>query len=196
MLREKRRIAFFGGTFDPFHCGHLEMARAAVSALRLHQLNFVPALQSPLKSQAPLAPAADRLAMLRLGIGREGPFGIWEAELSRPAPSYTLHSVQHIERVYPNCHLFWIIGADQLADLPRWHGIAELVRRIGFIVLRRPGHELAWPGLPGLIVYLVDNPLNPISATEVRERVRAGLPLDGWVPPAVAAYIAAHGLYR
>jgi len=196
MLREKRRIAFFGGSFDPFHCGHLEMARAAASALRLHQLNFVPARQNPLKPDAPVASTADRLAMLRLGVDREPRFDIWEAELGRPGPSYTLHSVQHIERVYPNCHLFWIIGADQLADLPRWHGSAELVRRIGFIVLRRPGHELVWPGLPGLTTYLVDNPLNPASATEARERARAGQPLDGLVPPAVAAYIQAHGLYR
>jgi nicotinate-nucleotide adenylyltransferase len=196
MMREKRRIAFFGGTFDPFHNGHLEMARAAAEWLRLHSVYFVPTRQNPLKSDSPTAAAPERLEMLRLGIDGEPGFGIWDGELYRPGPSYTLHSVQHIERVYPNSHLFWIIGADHLPLLSQWYGIEELVRKVGFILLQRDGSSIDWPSLPGLTVYPVPNRLNPVSATLVRERARSGQSLTGLVPRAVEAYISEHGLYK
>ncbi|MGC9452476.1 MAG: nicotinate (nicotinamide) nucleotide adenylyltransferase [Oceanipulchritudo sp.] len=195
MIREKRRIAFFGGTFDPLHNGHLEMARAAAEWLLLHRICFVPTRRNPLKEEGPFASSEDRLEMIRLGIANEPTFGIWEGELFREDPSYTLHSVQHIERVYPNCHLFWIIGADHLMDLPRWYGIRELVRKIGFILVDRPGVQTGWPSIPGLTVYPVPNRLNPVSATDVRERARARESLSGLVPSAVEAYIRDKGLY-
>ena len=196
MMREKRRIAFFGGTFDPFHNGHLEMAMAAAEWLRLHSVYFVPTRQNPLKEDSPTAAALDRLEMLRMGIAGNAIFGIWDGELYRPGPSYTLHSVQHIERVYPNSHLFWIIGGDHLALLPQWYGIEELVRKVGFILVNRPGSTLVWPRLPGLTVYPVPNPLVPVSATEVRARAQAGQSLSGLVPPPIEAYILENGLYR
>lgn len=196
MVREKRRIAFFGGTFDPVHCGHLTMAQAASERLFLHRVHMVPAARNPLKETGPSASTPDRLEMLRLATAGHGRFGIWDGELDREGPSYTLDSVRHIERVYPNCHLFWIIGSDQIPFLERWHGIAELVRRIHFILVQRPGHAFVWPSIPGLTVYTVDNPLMEVSATDIRERIREGLPVTGLVPPAVEAYIRERGLYR
>lgn len=196
MVREKRRIAFFGGTFDPVHNGHLEMAEAALEQLRLQRVSFVPAGRNPLKTTGPFASEADRLEMLRLGIAGHPWFSIWEGELGRDGPSYTLHSVEHIERVYPNAHLFWLIGSDQLENLRNWFGVEQLVRKISFILVMRPGHGFTWPGIPGLRVYPVGNPLNPVSATEIRSRIWRGQSLEGLVPPAVEAYIHRNGLYR
>lgn len=172
------------------------MAEAALRRLRLHRVYFVPAARNPLKTTGPLASAGDRVDMLRLGVSDEPRFSVWEGELSREGPSYTLDSVQHLERVYPNSHLFWIIGSDHLAELGSWHGIERLVQKVGFILVQRPGYAFAWPGIPGLSLYLVDNPLNPVNATDLRARARQGESLSGLVSPAVESYIRQNGLYR
>ena len=135
-----------------------------------------------------MAAAAQRVFCA--GIAGNPRFGIWEGELYRPGPSYTLHSVQHIERVYPNSHLFWIIGGDHLALLPHWYGIEELVRKVGFILVNRPGSTLEWPRLPGLTVYPVPNRLVPVSATDVRARAGRGESLKRLVPFANAIAFA------
>ena len=172
------------------------MARAASEWLGLHSVYFVPASQNPLKGEPPLASAEQRLEMIRLGIEGVRNFGTWAGELGREGPSYTLHSVEHIERVYPNSHIFWMIGSDQLPHLSEWFGIEQLVTKISFILVQRPGHTMTWPGVPGMVLYPVENPLMPVSATEVRARARDGKSLKGLVPQRVAQYIHEHGLYR
>ena len=195
MLRIKRRIGFYGGTFDPFHSGHLKMARAAADRLDLHRVCFVPTSQNPLKGQAPTATPVQRVEMIRRGIEGESAFTVWEGELERPGPGYTLDTVRHVEQVYPNCHLFWIIGSDQLPYLSQWHGIGTLVQKIRFILMQRPGFDLEWPCIPGLFLYPVDNPLSPISATDIRRRLKDGKSLRGLVPDTVAEYIKQQGFY-
>ncbi|MGA1205691.1 MAG: nicotinate-nucleotide adenylyltransferase [Opitutales bacterium] len=195
MLREKRRIGFFGGTFDPFHSGHLGMAHAAAEALHLDNVSFVPAGQNPLKDEAPRTSPRQRVDMIRLGIQPYRRYGIWEGELDRQGLSYTLDTIEHVQRVYPNCHMFWIIGSDQLPHLPRWYGIEQLVEKVGFILVRRPGFEFSWPGIKGLSLYPVDNPLMEVSATEIRDRIRRGEPVRGMVPPVVDDYIRRNSLY-
>jgi nicotinate-nucleotide adenylyltransferase len=172
------------------------MAEAAAEQLQLHRVYFVPTSRNPLKSQGPSVATTHRLEMLRLGISDNPRFSVWEGELYRDGPSYTLHSVEHIERVYPNAHLFWIIGSDHLPELSRWHGIERLVQKVAFILVQRPGYAFEWPRIPGLTVFPVDNPLNPVSATEVRLRARNGDSLEGLIPSPVEAYIREHGLYR
>jgi len=194
-MREKRKIAFFGGSFDPFHIGHLEMAIAAADQLHLDKVYFVPARSNPLKREGPRATAEQRLEMLRLGIAGHDRFGIWEGELSREGPSYTLHSIQHIERVYPNSHLFWLIGSDQLEHLGQWREIDKLVQKIGFILVQRPNYDLIWPGIPGLNLYPVANPLHMISSTEIRSRVQKHKPLHGMLSGSVEAYIRLNRIY-
>lgn len=172
------------------------MAKAASEWLGLHSVYFVPASQNPLKGEPPLASAEQRLEMIRLGIQGIRNFGTWAGELGREGPSYTLHSVQHIERVYPNSHLFWIIGSDQLPFLADWYGIEQLVSKISFILVQRPGYKMTWPGVPGMILYPVENPLVPVSATEIRESASRGQSLGGAVPTDVARYIEENRLYR
>ncbi len=196
MYREKRRIAFFGGTFDPIHTGHLEMARAAREELGLHRVYFVPASRNPFKEDGPQVSDEDRVEMINLAIAGFPWFGIWEGELDREGPSYTLESIRYIERVYPNSHLFWIIGYDQLDGLSGWYGIEQLIFKIGFILVARPGYRMEWPAIPGLTVYPVRNRLMDISATEIRRRLKAGQPLNGDLPEPVEAYIRKKGLYQ
>ena len=172
------------------------MARAAADWLQLHSVYFVPAARNPLKAETPRASSEHRLAMLHEALAGNLHFHVWEGELYREGPSYTLESVRHIERVYPNSRLFWIIGSDQLDGLQDWYGIDELVRKIGFILVQRPGAAFTWPGIPGLFIYPVPNPLNPVSATEIRARAGRGLAVNGLVPPGVKAHIVKHGLYR
>jgi len=195
MQQTRRRIAFFGGSFDPVHSGHLAVARAAMRELGLHRLCFVPARRNPHKSTGPLASGPHRLEMLRLAVEEESRFAIWDAELDREGPSYTLHSVEHIEHVYPNSRIFWIIGTDQLEGLPRWHGVRKLVNKVGFILVTRPGYNLKWPFIPGLFLYPVENPLLAISSTEIRRRLGSGESVEGLVPRRVLAYLRRTGLY-
>lgn len=195
MVKERRRIGFFGGSFDPVHDGHLAMAESARQALQLHQVIFVPAAVNPFKPDGPEAPAQHRVEMLKLALRERPFFSLWEGELEREGPSYTYDTIRHLEQVYPNAHLFWIIGADQLSGLPGWHRIGELVWRMAFILMRRSGHELTWPDIPGLKVFPVDNMAWRISSTEVRLALHAGqvAPL---LPPGVVPYIQKHQLYR
>lgn len=171
------------------------MATAAADQLKLHRVYFVPAARNPLKEEGPAGSANDRVAMLSRAIAGDCRFGIWEGEVYREGPSYTLHSVEHLERVYPNAHLFWIIGSDHLAGLHLWYGIEKLVCKVKFILVQRPGHTFAWPGIPGLHLYPVQNALMPLSASMIRQQIRDGLPVEDLVPGAVAAYIREKGLY-
>lgn len=195
MVREKRRIGFFGGTFDPFHRGHLEMAKAAAEALHLHHVSFVPTSQNPLKGKAPCATDRQRVEMIQLGIANNPLFGLWDGELEREGPSYTIDTVEQVHHVYPNSHLFWIIGTDQLEHLARWARIDALVYRVSFILLQRPGYDFEWPGIKGLTIYPVENKLVPVSATEIREKIRQGDFPRGCLTREVGAYIRKSGLY-
>ena len=171
------------------------MARAATAHLGLNRVCFVPTQRNPLKEESPIASPRQRVEMIRLGVEGEPAFTVWEGELERSGPSYTLETIRHVEQVYPNCHLFWMIGSDQLPYLSRWHGIGELVHKVRFILLQRPGYDIEWPGIPGLFLYPVDNPLSPISATEIRCRASKGKSLRRMVPPQVESYIRQQHLY-
>jgi nicotinate-nucleotide adenylyltransferase len=190
-------IGFLGGRFDPVHLGHLGAAEDALAQHNLDRLVFVPTAQAPHQSQSIHAPAADRLAMLRLAIGSRPRFEISEFELGRAGASFTIDSVRHFTGLHPRDRLFWIIGGDRLGRLQDWKDIEELARLAEFIVLSRPGHaRQSAADIPGLRLHDCANRAFEISSTELRERVRQGLPLDNLVPEAVAAYIARSRLYR
>jgi len=190
-------IGFLGGRFDPVHFGHLGAAEDALAQHNLDRLVFVPTAQVPHQSQRIHAPAGDRLAMLRLAIVSQPRFEISEFELGQRAASFTINSVRHFMRFHPRDRLFWIIGGDRLGRLHDWKDIGELAKLAEFIVLTRPGHPLqSAADIPGLRLHDCANRAFEISSTELRERVRQGLPLENLVPETVAAYIARSGLYR
>ena len=191
------KIGFLGGSFDPVHFGHLLAAQDVYEQCRLDRLFFVPAAQAPLKPQDMQAGPEDRRAMLQAAIEWDRRFEISDVELQRGGVSYTIDSARHFRAAFPDDELFWIIGGDQLPQLQRWKGIAELAELLEFIFLERPGHApKAAPAIPGLRLHRCDGHLIEISSSELRRRLRAGLSLHYFCPQKVIAHIEARQLYR
>lgn len=195
----------FGGSFNPIHNGHLLCARAAVKYRGFNQVVVIPSAQPPHKPQdADLAPAKDRFAMARLACEFSSDdlvkFVPNDIEIARSGPSYTIHTVRELRRIgWPE--VWWLIGADMLNYLASWHQAEQLIHECNFLILARPGVELMWNALPQnfrerLEPNLVPAPLVDISATDIRRRVREGLPINDLTVPPVVEYIRANGLYR
>ena len=186
-------VGLFGGSFDPVHHGHLIVARAALEALGLEELRFVPAGAQPFKPEGPVAPAADRLEMLRRAVAGEPHFVIEECEVYRPGPSYTVDTLRELTAREPGRSFILLVGADAAEALPRWREAEDLLRLARVAVVTRPGHpvpEGAW------VSATVPAPMLEISATDLRRRVAAGRSIRYYVPDAVAAYVADRGLYK
>jgi len=184
-----RKIGIYGGTFDPIHHGHLILAREAREKLEFDKIIFVPAAASPLK-EPPRASAALRLEMLQAAIKGEEGFVVDDCEIRRPAPSYSIDTVLQIRERDPNTELFWLIGADNLGDLNKWHRVAELKQLAQFVVLDRGCSELERQ------IYPVIQSNIDISATEIRNRVASGRSIRYLVPSAVEEIIRRENLYR
>ena len=188
------KLGIYGGTFDPVHTGHLLLARDALEQAGLDAVLFVPCGQSPLKARKPRATDSQRLAMLRLALKKEPRFWLSRCELERPAPSYAYDTAMEIREAFPRAELFWLIGADQLADLGKWRRSDELRRLVRFLLLPR---GKAAPKVRAATVLSLPQPRRvDISATEIRHRVKSRLPIDHLVPAPVAAYIKRHGPYH
>lgn len=190
----------FGGTFNPIHHGHLLCARAAAEAVGAKGVVLLPAGSPPHKpGQADLATPEHRLQMCRLGISGTIGFEIDDRELRRPGPSFTIDTARQLRRDGWN-EVTWLIGSDMLNLLPNWHEPGALLAEVRFLIMARPGANLSWSKLPPAFQKLrkdvVEVPQIDISATDIRKRVRAGLPIDFLAPAEVCRYIAEHRLYR
>ena len=191
-----------GGTFDPVHTGHIEAARAAARCARLDLVLLVPAGTPPHRTQAPGAGARDRFEMCRLALRGAKGFGVWDFEVGREGPSYTVDTLERFCDTHPGEDPFLILGWDAARDLHLWHRPADIVRMARVVVLQRPGlpapaaGDLRAAGLDPARTELCRQPTPDVSATELRARAASGQSLRGFVPDAVAAYISEHGLYR
>jgi nicotinate-nucleotide adenylyltransferase len=190
----KMKLGLYGGSFDPVHLGHLLVARAALEELALDRLFFIPAAQSPFKPDVQPTPAALRLQMLRLALAGQTRSEVDPQELARGGVSYTIDTVRDYARRFPGAELFWLIGADHVVSLPKWREAAELAQRVEFVVIPRPGQAQAQFPTPFRGRALRGFPLG-VSSSQVRERVRTGLPVEGLVPAAVAEAIRNARLY-
>ena len=203
----KRRIALFGGTFDPIHLGHTTVAAAAIEFIGAEGIVFVPAKCSPLKDRLPEASDSDRLQMIALAIaGKEG-FQLSDCELKKSEPSYTLETVRKFQDGYGgDALLYWLIGADNVDDLPLWYRVDELIDVCNLSVMYRAGcapPDFArftdiWGGrrVEKLQRNVVETPLIDISSTEIRRRLAQGRAVTEMVSPLVADYIRERGLYQ
>jgi nicotinate-nucleotide adenylyltransferase len=220
------RIAFFGGTFDPPHCGHISIARAAIQRLQLDQVLVAPVGTQPLKGGSAHSSFEERLAMVKLAVAAEP--GLQASDIDAPLPggqpNYTFDTLQRLRlRLAPADKLFCLLGADSFLTLGQWHQSTELLLFCDFIVAGRPGFSLqqinaALPqGVkntaehcePASTCYTLTGPsgqtsglfLLPdldqdISATEIRAALAEGAEQQTVLAPAVAEYIRAHSLYR
>lgn len=191
----RKRIALYGGSFDPVHNAHLAAARAARREASLDRLIFIPAAQSPLKGCGASAGNEERLAMLALAVENEPDFAVDDSELRRGGISYTLDTVRAFTKQYPESELFWIIGADQLEQLDRWRAIEKLVQMVNFLVLARPEYALSAPKIPGLFWKKIEAPLMEESSTMIRQRIAKGESVESFLPKSVEAFIREKGLY-
>ncbi|RMG10903.1 MAG: asparagine--tRNA ligase [Planctomycetota bacterium] len=201
------RIGLLGGSFNPPHRGHLAVARAVRAALDLDEVWLLPAPRPPHKpGRRDMASPRDRLAMVRLATQGEPGLVASDLELRRPGPSYTIDTVRTLAAERPGDCFYWVIGADTIDELPTWKEAAALLEAVTFVAVDRPGHDVE-EGLRALAEGLgaeaaqrlrehllrVDPP--DVSSTEVRRRVLAGEPWEHLVPPRVAEFIRAEGLY-
>lgn len=186
------RLGVLGGTFDPPHVGHLLAASDAFEALDLDRLAFIPAAAHPFKGETVGATAAQRLHMLELLVAGDARFEIDPIEIERAGLSYTVDTLTDLARRYPNAQRYFLIGEDLVEQMPTWRSPERIVELAEVIVLSRgDGPATTSGGLRRLDTRRVD-----VSSTEIRARVRAGLPVHGFVPDAIAAYIRDAGLYR
>jgi len=190
-----RRIGLLGGTFDPVHNAHLALARVALDELALDQLRWVPAGR-PWQKTRHITRAEHRVAMLDLAIAGEPRFVLERCELDRTGPSYTLDTVRELRQRESGVQWVLILGQDQFANLPTWHGWTELVSLVTLAVAARPGAvPVAGAQLQGPTYVALPLPAMNVSGSNIRGHVARGEPIDDLVPPAVARYIGQHGLY-
>jgi nicotinate-nucleotide adenylyltransferase len=187
-----RAIGLFGGSFDPIHHGHLIAGQVAAERLGLDELRYMPAREQPFKRGRHAAPAADRAAMLELAVAGAPKLAVELVELDRPGPSYTAETLRELRAREPEAAFTLLLGSDAALELEAWHDAAALPGLARIVVFARAGIPV--PPSP-LISAGVEVPAVEISATEIRERVRAGRSIRYWVPDRVAEYVARHRLY-
>jgi nicotinate-nucleotide adenylyltransferase len=189
-----KRIGLFGGSFDPVHLGHLLVARSACEEAGLDRLFFIPAAQSPFKHDTPLGSASDRLRLLRLALAGCARYEVDDQEIRRGGVSYSIDTVRHFASRHADAALFYLIGADHLAQLPKWRDAGALAALAAFLVIPRPG-EPAF-ALPDCfrLTHLTGIPVG-VSSSMIRARVKDGQPIDHLTPAPVAEAIHNNRLY-
>lgn len=192
-----QRLGLLGGVFDPPHNGHLACAELARNHLHLDPFFLVPAGDPPHKHGSVHACGAQRLAMLQLAMGNTPAFSIYTGELEHDGPSYTVDTVSEVARRYPHHELCFVMGSDNLAELPSWHRWRSLLDTVTLCVTLRPGYPLELPpGCEHCRVRTFPSPGWELSSTKLRGLIAAGHSCRYLIPDPVRNYIASHNLYR
>lgn len=195
------RLGLFGGTFDPIHLGHMILAEACREACGLDRVWFVVAGAPPHKP-GDRTSVDDRLEMVRVAIAGHPSFEVSEIETRRPGPHYSVETLEAVHRERPEDDLFFLIGADSLADLPQWRQPGRIVELATVVVVDRPGIavDLSAPwadlGASARPFRRVKSTPIGIASNDLRRRAAEGRSIRYQVPRGVEAYIEAHGLYR
>ena len=218
------RLGLLGGSFNPVHNGHLAIARQTREALGLDQVLFIPTRQPPHKPNNSLAPAQDRYKMVHIAIASNPTFAISDVEIRRPGKSYTIDTIRLLQQEYgAQTQLFFLIGLDAFLDFPSWRDPQTLLKLCTFVVLSRPGLSfrslstvallppIPYPSLADLDADRISRieapigthgliclklPPSAVSASDIRARIRQGLPAANQLPPLVESYILHHHLYQ
>ena len=197
------KIGIMGGTFDPIHLGHLATAEAVRELFKLDEILFIPAARPPHKLGKLVTDERHRLAMTTLATQSNKFFRVSDMELRRKGLSYTLDTMNELHRIFGrSTELFFIIGADSLADLFKWHAARELVEKCHFIATTRQGVEVNFSAVEDFFgaltrehIHRVTTPGLEISSTDIRDKVRRGRSIKYLVPEVVEEYILREELY-
>ncbi|MFZ5871558.1 MAG: nicotinate-nucleotide adenylyltransferase [Actinomycetota bacterium] len=185
-----------GGTFDPIHHGHLVAASEVAHEFDLDEVVFVPTGRPWQKSAQEVSAAEHRYLMTVIATASNPSFTVSRVDIDRPGQTYTIDTLRDLHAERPDAELFFITGADALAQILSWKDADEMWRLAHFVGVTRPGHTLSGTGLPTDGVSLLEVPAMAISSTDCRARVAAGEPVWYLVPDGVVQYIAKHRLYR
>ncbi len=197
------KIGIMGGTFDPIHLGHLATAEAVRENFSLDEILFIPAARPPHKLGKKVSDEKHRLAMTILATQSNKFFRVSDMELKRTGLSYTLDTMNELQKNFgASAELFFIIGADSLADLNKWHAAKELVEKCHFIATTRPGADANFSAVKKFFgeaatkhIHRVTTPGLEISSTDIREKIRLGRSIKYLVPEAVEEYILREKIY-
>ncbi|MBN1796098.1 MAG: nicotinate (nicotinamide) nucleotide adenylyltransferase [Sedimentisphaerales bacterium] len=203
---DKKRIALFGGTFDPIHLGHTGVSKSSFEKTGADKLLFIPARQVALKANSPVVSDHHRQKMIELAIADFNGFEVSDYELTKPAPAYTLDTVLCFkEKFGPQAELYWLIGADCVEDLPRWYKIEQLIDQCRLCTMYRTGYNKPnfdkFADLWGiervrkLQENIIETPLIDISSSELRQRLAAGRDVSDMLDGKVLNYIKENHLY-
>ena len=218
------RLGLLGGSFNPVHNGHLGIARQTREALGLDQILFIPTNHPPHKPSGSLVPARDRYEMVRLAISSDPSLALSDVEIRRPGKSYTIDTIRLLQQQYgEQTRLYFLIGLDAFLDFPSWRDPQTLLTLCQFVVLSRPGllfrslstvallPTIPYPSLADLDagrISRIEAPIGTqrliclklppcaVSASDIRSRIRQGLPVANLLPPLVESYILQHHLYQ
>lgn len=191
-------IGLYGGTFDPVHNIHIELAYSALKHANLSTIIFVPAGIPPHKRGHVFASAEDRYNMLLLAIQNEPKFSVSRFEVDNKNPSFTINTVEHISNIYQNAKIHLIVGLDTLVDIPNWYHADELLEKVhSFLVANRPNSSIKKisPQILSKTIWLPFEPKN-IASHQIRLLIQQDKDIKDFVPPAVERYIYEHGLYK
>lgn len=197
-MTRRRRVGVMGGTFDPIHHGHLVAASEVQAWFDLDEVIFVPTGDPWQKSHRQVSPAEDRYLMTVIATAANPRFNVSRVDIDRTGPTYTIDTLRDLHTAMPDTELFFITGADALADIFTWRDAEELFALAQFVGCTRPGYDmdLATLGsIPHDRVTIVEIPALAISSSDCRERKRRGEPVWYLVPDGVVQYIAKHDLY-
>lgn len=203
MNQDPIRYGILGGSFNPPHYGHLALAETARVQLQLTRVLFAPAGKPPHKPDRELTTSEDRVAMVRAAIADNAHFALSRVDVDRPGPHYTVDMIARLRAAYPHVtHWVFLMGEDSLHDLPTWRDPEDILAHVDLAVMPRRSKRVditdltaKIPALEKQLTWLDIPPVN-YAATDLRQRVRKGLPLRYFVPPAVEEIIRQRNLYR
>lgn len=199
-MKAQNRIGVYGGGFDPVHNAHLTLAKTALDTLGLERVLFVPSAgQAHYKSESNVASGEHRLAMLELAFGEDERLQASDFEIRQGRFCYTINTLRAFREDEPDAELILLIGGDWKEKLYTWKEGDRIPREFSVALFSRPGSDVKTdldPGDSEETIYSVEMPLLDISSSDIRRRIREGLPFEDKVPPAVSDYIKTHNLYR
>jgi nicotinate-nucleotide adenylyltransferase len=205
-MRQGEAVGIMGGTFDPIHYGHLVIAEGARVEYDLSEVIFIPSGMPPHKRDQTISNAEDRYRMTMLATQDNPHFSVSRVEIDRPGPSFAVDTIRTMKEMYgPDVDLYFITGADAILQILSWKDVGSLISMCHFVAATRPGYSLTW--LREIIarirerhqsdfsVQYMEVPGLMISSTDIRQRVRSGLPIRYLLPEIVESYIRVHRLY-
>lgn len=215
-----KMIGLFGGTFNPVHIGHIKVAEEVITRLPLDGILFIPSYIPPHKNRGEVVPVRHRLRMVEIACQGHPSWQVSDVEARRRGPSYSIETLRRMKKAQPGDQFFFIVGTDAFLEIETWKDYELLIQECSFVIVKRLGFaiELVKKVIDkikpaSLIVlkktdilesgrslsvglYVLEAETPDVSSTEIRKRLKVGLPVTGLVPPGVEEYIEKYKLYR